>query len=124
MADVARCFEERCARTAIRRALERAATRKLNDAGIARLCVFAFPHDLGKASSSLQSKRWPAQERPLYWPPSLRAPALYLLQADEKVAHLIGTLPIEELTSWGEQGLIPLLFATISHHGRPSMSLT
>jgi CRISPR-associated endonuclease/helicase Cas3 len=121
MADVASCFERLCQCRSIRRALHEAAARKLDDVDIARLTVLVFLHDIGKASSGFQSKRWVAEDRPKYWPfpAGHGAQAIYLLQGENPVSHLVDALPIDDLIAWGEEGLLPLLFATISHHGRP-----
>lgn len=119
--DVAYCIERICRCNSIRRALTSAGQRALDDADVARLTVIALMHDIGKASSSFQSKRWAEGHRPNYWPhPSGHgAQAIYLFQDDEKVAHLLDALPVEAMIGWGETGLIPLLFASFSHHGRP-----
>jgi CRISPR-associated endonuclease/helicase Cas3 len=119
--DVAICFGRLCRCNAIRRALEFASGRALYVEDIERLSIIIFLHDIGKASSSFQSKRWQGGERPIFWPfPSGHgAQAIYLLQNDDALARLVDALPIDEMISWGEDGLIPLLFASISHHGRP-----
>ena len=119
--DVAICFRRLCRCNAIRRALECASGRTLDVTDIERLSIIIFLHDLGKASSSFQSKRWQDRERPIFWPyPSGHgAQAIYLLQNDDALTRLVEALPIDEMISWGEDALIPLLFASISHHGRP-----
>lgn len=121
LTDVAFCFVRLCQCHSIRRALERAASRILLTADIERLAVLAFFHDLGKASSSFQSKRWIDRDRPTYWPfpTGHGAQAIFLLEDHAALTHLVGALPIDEMIAWGEEGVIPLLFATISHHGRP-----
>ncbi|MBF0256845.1 MAG: CRISPR-associated endonuclease Cas3'', partial [Gammaproteobacteria bacterium] len=121
MTDVACCFAALCRCSCIGRALAVAAGRSLDDQDIARLSVLAFLHDLGKASSGFQAKRWPTGQRPPCWPtPSGHgAQALYLLQGDNSVDHLLNVLPLEELASWGAEAVLPLLTASISHHGRP-----
>lgn len=58
LTDVAACFERLCACHSMRRALERAAGRPLDGRDLARLAVLAFLHDLGKANSGFQAKRW------------------------------------------------------------------
>lgn len=120
LVDVAYCVERICRCNSVRRALTSAAQRELDGADLARLAVIALLHDIGKASSSFQSKRWAAGQRPGYWPnPSGHgAQAIYLFQDDEKVAHLLDALPVQEMVNWGA-ALIPLLYASFSHHGRP-----
>jgi len=119
--DVAYCSQRICGCNSVRRALNSAAGRNLDGADVARLAVIAFFHDIGKASSSFQSKRWAAGHRPPYWPNPTghSAQAIYLFSGNEKVTHLLDALPVQEMVEWGEAGLIPLLFASLSHHGRP-----
>jgi CRISPR-associated endonuclease/helicase Cas3 len=120
MIDVAYCFQRLSRCQSVRRALVASANRDLDDADLARLAVIALLHDIGKASSGFQSKRWTNNDRPGFWPnPSGHgAQAIYLFQDDEKVAHLLDALPVQEIVNWGA-ALIPLLFASFSHHGRP-----
>lgn len=122
MIDVAYCFQRLCRCHSIQRALASAAGRELDDADLARLAVIVLLHDIGKASSSFQSKRWNSRQRPGYWPnPSGHgAQAIYLLDGNDYHVHtLFEALPVDALTSWGEEAVIPLLIASISHHGRP-----
>lgn len=121
MTDVACCFFRLSRCHSVRRALNHAAGQGLEDADIERLSVLAFFHDLGKASSGFQSKRWSDDGRPLFWPhPSGHCPqAIFLLEEHGQLSHLVDALPIDEMISWGEGGLIPLLLASFSHHGRP-----
>ncbi len=120
MTDVALCFERLCKCLSVHRALERAAGRSLDGLDIARLAVLVFLHDLGKANSGFQSKRWRPEDRPADWPfPAGHGrEAMYLLSEDA-FAPLVDALPIDEMLSWGQEAVIPLLAATISHHGRP-----
>ncbi len=118
--DVAACFVRLCRCRSIRRALERAAGRTLSVRDIARLAVLVFLHDLGKANSGFQAKRWPKGEHPREWP----NPAGHGLEAtklfgdDAFLQPLIALLPIDALCTWGE-AVEPLIKASISHHGRP-----
>jgi hypothetical protein len=63
--DVAVCFDFLCRCQSIRRALEGTAQRKLHPGDIARLAVLVFLHDLGKANSGFQAKRWVRKRFPL-----------------------------------------------------------
>lgn len=121
MIDVAYCFQRLYRCHSVRRALGSAAQRELDASDLARLAVIAFLHDIGKASSSFQSKRWADDVRPGYWPISTGhgAQALYLFSNDDRVLTLFDALPVAALESWGENAVFPLLIASISHHGRP-----
>lgn len=117
--DVAACFESLCQCHAIRRALEQAAGRSLDSCDIARLSVLVFLHDIGKANSGFQAKRWKKwQDIPKAWGVLIHAghgsEALKLFELES----LLMLLPIEQMESWGE-ACYSLLVASISHHGRP-----
>lgn len=119
MIDVAACFASLCSCRSIRRSLERAAKRNLDDCDIARLSVLVFLHDIGKANSGFQAKRWKnEQDIPKAWPKhaghGLEALKLfYETQAWQPIEPLI-----EQIGTWGDAGN-SLLIASISHHGRP-----
>ena len=69
MIDVAACFASLSTCHSIRRAMEKAADRELDERDIARLSVLVFLHDLGKANSGFQAKRWKnSQDIPKGWP--------------------------------------------------------
>jgi CRISPR-associated endonuclease/helicase Cas3 len=119
LADVAACFERLCRCRAVRRSLEVTAGRKLQSSDIARLAALVFLHDLGKANSGFQAKRWPKDHRPREWP----LPAGHGLEAtrifgDDAFGSLAEKLPIQSLCAWGDS-VDALLTASISHHGRP-----
>ncbi|MFY9261105.1 MAG: CRISPR-associated helicase Cas3' [Gallionella sp.] len=119
--DVAACFESLCQCHAIRRALEQAAGRSLDSGDIARLSVLVFLHDIGKANSGFQAKRWQKwQDIPKRWGVLVHAghgsEALKLFEPE--LESLLMLLPIEQMDSWGE-ACYSLLVASISHHGRP-----
>jgi len=119
LVDVAVCFERLCACRSVRRALEMTGRRALDDRDIARLSVLAFLHDLGKANSGFQAKRWARGAAPREWP----APAGHGKEAvdlfnNPGLAHLVELLPKETMDSWGE-ATFSLLAASFSHHGRP-----
>jgi CRISPR-associated endonuclease/helicase Cas3 len=116
--DVAVCFDFLCRCQSIRRALEGTAQRKLHPGDIARLAVLVFLHDLGKANSGFQAKRWVKEALPPEWPlhagHGIEATKLF----SDDAAPLVEKLPIESICTWGE-AVDSLLKASISHHGRP-----
>lgn len=102
--DVAACFERLCQCRSIRRALEQAAGRALTPRDLARLTVLVFLHDLGKANSGFQSRRWPAGKAPKGWLPSVppigHGPqALDLFRDEPFLAPLLNGLPLEAIES-------------------------
>lgn len=115
MIDVAACFCRLSRCQSIRRALERCAGRRLTEQDIARLAVLAFLHDVGKANSGFQAKRWKTKP-----PPGWPAPAGHtneaLCIADDEA--LLSLLPVVEMSSWGS-ACSSLWRASISHHGQP-----
>lgn len=118
MIDVAACFECLCSSHSIRRALENAANRQLDARDIARLTVLAFLHDMGKANSGFQAKRWENdRDIPGGWP--LHAGhGIEAIKLFETEAYLAIAPLSEKICTWGEAGE-SLLIASISHHGRP-----
>lgn len=119
LTDVASCFEAVCACHAVRRALEQTAGRPLVARDIDRLAVLVFLHDLGKANSGFQAKRWSKGELPKGWPlPAGHGGEVLKLFAEEAFAPLVELLPVDELCAWGDAVEL-LLRASISHHGRP-----
>ena len=59
MADVGACFEALLAQPIIRQRLARSGGRDALDAAtIARLCVFAALHDIGKVNVGFQARIW------------------------------------------------------------------
>lgn len=119
MIDVAACFECLSTCHSIRRAMVEAAGRELDECDIARLSVLVFLHDLGKANSGFQAKRWKnLQDIPKGWPShaghGIEAIKLFY---DPLARQPIESL-IEQICTWGE-ATDPLLIASISHHGRP-----
>ncbi len=118
MIDVAACFECLCSCHSIRRALENEAGRKLDERDIARLSVLAFLHDIGKANSGFQAKRWKTNpDVPKDWPHHAGhgMEAIKLFETD--AYHAIAPLA-EKICGWSKAGE-SLLIASISHHGRP-----
>ena len=116
--DVAKCFEQLCQCRSVRRALETAARRKLQAHDLARLAALVFLHDLGKANSGFQAKRWAAGMLPTVWPlPCGHGREARLIFTDDLMA-LADKLPIDLMDTWGD-AVWSLLVASISHHGRP-----
>ena len=120
MTDVGRCFERLCRCNALNRALCHLSRRPLDEVDLARLALLAYLHDLGKASSSFQSKRWRVkEERPRHWPvPSGHGREALALFTTPNLQPLALALPLDEMDDWGE-ATESLLIAAISHHGRP-----
>jgi len=122
MIDVAACFHRLARCRSIRRAMERSAERRLlTEQDIARLVVLAFLHDIGKANSGFQAKRWKnMRDIPKGWP--LHAghgvEGLRLFNPDNRLDRLMMLLPVEKMSLWGD-ACYRLLVASISHHGRP-----
>lgn len=119
-ADVAACCEALLERTLLSRRLARlGGCRRLDRWQVARLCVLAALHDLGKFGVGFQNKA-PGRRGPR----SGHLPeALALFFADGYApsrAFFDEAFPAAELESWAdEETLCRLLVATIGHHGRP-----
>lgn len=117
MIDVAACFECLSTCHSIRRAMEKAAGRELDERDIARLSVLVFLHDIGKANSGFQAKRY-SQKIPHGWP----LHAGHGIEAIKLFYETLARQPIEtlieQICKWGDASE-PLLIASISHHGRP-----
>lgn len=119
MIDVAACFARLAQCKSIRRALEQSAGRELSEQDITRLSVLAFLHDIGKANSGFQAKRWKAKIPP-FWPVQIVAghgAEVFKLFEVAASAEAIEPL-IEKICAWGD-AVNSLLTASISHHGRP-----
>jgi CRISPR-associated endonuclease/helicase Cas3 len=124
MIDVAACFEALARSRALRRALEVAAGRPLDDIDLARLTVIAFLHDLGKANAGFQAKYWSRRaEAPEGWPmPCGHGSEAWMLFASPdsipRADRVLQGLPIAGIVGWGDV-TFDLMRASISHHGRP-----
>src|SRR5690606_35366155 len=124
MTDVAACFLALAECAGIRRSLELAAGRPLDESDLHRLAVLVFLHDVGKANAGFQSRRWQLPGRPpALWPTT---PFGHGSEGWELIAgrvpnaeHYAAGLPIAEMLTWGEAAVSELFQASISHHGRP-----
>lgn len=124
LADVTAVFEALCSCGSIRRALDTAAERTLDEHDVTRLATLVFLHDIGKANAGFQAKRWRNEERPRKrLTAGHGAEAIALIEASdcsEEAEELLLHLPILEICSWGNpRTLVNLLRASIAHHGRP-----
>lgn len=123
MIDVASVMGSMLSTPAIQRALHCAGGRSLSTVDKARLQVLAFLHDIGKANAGFQGRYWRERaERPRYWsvPECGHGPqGLALFSGSLYGARrILDGLPLERMDGWGE-AVVPLLHASISHHGRP-----
>ena len=120
-ADVAACAEALLTRTLLRRRLARlGGLDDLDDVQVARLCVLAALHDVGKFNQHFQNKGRPGafplaghvREVTMLFDHSNRAEVKALFQA----------LPCADFAAWTNNGdaTIQLLLAAIGHHGRPA----
>ena len=118
-ADVAACFEALLCSPVLRERFAQAAgTADFTDTTVARLTFLAFLHDFGKLSVGFQLQgRGPHS-------PAGRTPRLaghigaaLLCFDNSDICELLGLHEIVD--AWGP-GVIPLLYATLAHHGRPA----
>ncbi len=123
MADVAAVLNALLLLPGVDRALAQSAGRSLSNVDRSRLAALAFLHDIGKANSGFQVRYWRNRaERPAAWTVAEcghgpQGWALFNggLHGAERV---LAGLPREAMASWGE-AVNTLLYASISHHGRP-----
>lgn len=124
MIDVAACFQRLAHCRSIRRAMEKTSGRQPTEQDIARLSVLAFLHDIGKANSGFQAKRW-KNGIPAAWPVRIVAghgrETCKLFEVPTAAAALEPL--IEQICTWGA-ACDSLLSASISHHGRPIKDCT
>jgi CRISPR-associated endonuclease/helicase Cas3 len=115
-ADVAACCEALLRETILARRLAALAGRdRLSPVQLARLCVLAALHDIGKFNRGFQNKAQAAAQ-----PKAGHLAEVVGLFGGGYTAtqNLLDALRSETLATWGI-ALEPLLVATISHHGRP-----
>ena len=130
MADVGACLEALLAQPTIRRRLARSGgLDDLDAATIARLCVFAALHDIGKVNVGFQARIWQPEDLPTGEPKRpYRAGHIADLtpvlnyEDCETAAWFFDALGWDDLLTWdGEDGrtVCGLLVAALSHHGAP-----
>lgn len=126
MTDVAAVLHRLLHLPAVQRALHQAAGRPLTEVDCARLAVLAFLHDIGKANTGFQGRYWSeSAQRPHGW---WSAPCGHGPQGWDLIEAccsgvswakvVIAGLPLDAMDAWGD-AFLPLLHASISHHGRP-----
>ena len=118
-ADVAACFEALLRDPVLRHRFERAAGQRLDPVFEARLAVIAFLHDFGKLNAGFQFKVHERSELPPGAPPRSGHVAEALLCFEQD--HLCTAIGLYEMCDiWGD-GFVPLLLASLAHHGRPAV---
>jgi CRISPR-associated endonuclease/helicase Cas3 len=116
-ADVAGCTEALLTQTLLRKRLARlAGWDDLDEVTIARLCVFAALHDLGKFNQHFQNKGRPGE-----FPRAGHVRELVPLFGAVNERHdFFDALTALPLADWSEEGAAEeLLLAAVAHHGRP-----
>lgn len=119
-ADVAACAEALLRQTLLRRRLARLAGRdELDPVTMARLCVIAALHDLGKFNQHFQNKG-----RPGAMPRAGHVRELIPLFDPGRSRHaerFFKALSVIPLSAWGDNEVgWHLLLAAVAHHGRPA----
>ena len=130
MADVGACFEALLAQPTIRHRLAvSGGLDALDDATVARLCVFAALHDIGKVNVGFQTRIWQSTDTPagkkMPHPAGHIADLTPVLNGkDEKTSGWF----LDALDCWDEMLMwddtdgctaCGLFVASLSHHGRP-----
>ncbi len=129
LADVGASLEALLAQPTIRHRLARSAERdEIDDSTLARLCVFAALHDIGKVNTGFQTQVWEFPDSGTRGRPQQRAGhtldiAPVLTGADRETAGwFFDALGWNEFTAWDARGgeiASDLMVATLSHHGLP-----
>ncbi len=120
-ADVAACAEALLRETLLgERLATLAGVERWSEEQIARLCVFAALHDVGKFNLGFQA-RWRAPEargRIGHVGPVV---ALFGANGEETQSRFVDAVGFSTLASWAEspEGAERLLLASVCHHGRP-----
>ena len=128
LADVGACFEALLLQPTIRKRLARTAgTDDLDEVTLARLCVFATLHDIGKANVGFQTRIWRGEDlqgkRKPGWAGHTSDIVPVLEDKDTTTADwFFKALGWDDFLAWDDRdGLIAsgLFVATLSHHGDP-----
>ena len=118
-ADVAACFEALLLDPVLRARFARAAgASDLGDTTAARLTLLAFLHDFGKLNAGFQFKVPRPIESSGRRPRRAGHLAEALLCCDQ--SDMSGLLGLHRMVDeWGD-GVVPLVYAMLAHHGRPA----
>ena len=128
LADVGACFEALLEQTTIRQRLARTAGQAdLDSATVARLCVFAALHDIGKINTGFQTQIWTTadlQGRPRPRRASHTSDLVPVLLGEDYRTNdwFLDALGWDELRGWDSDdgNTVSALFAAaFSHHGEP-----
>ena len=128
LADVGACFEALLEQPTIRKRLAHAGGRDdLDPATMARLCVFAALHDIGKLNVGFQAQIWQPEalrgkRRPRYAGHTDDLTPVLNDGDRETGKWFFDALKWDRFLSWDDRGgetACGLLVATFSHHGRP-----
>ena len=131
LADVGACLEALLAQPTIRRRLARSGgLDNLDEATVARLCVFAALHDIGKVNAGFQTRIWRDSDFPGRRLTGVTrghyrelAPVM-LGENPGTTEHFFGSLDWwwDATESWDDRGgeiVCGLFIAALSHHGQP-----
>lgn len=118
-ADVAACFQELLTDPVVRARFERAAGQsRIDHVSATRLAVLAFLHDFGKLNAGFQFKVYDRNELPPGVPPRAGHVEQALMCCQQE--HMCEAIGLHAMyDTWGD-GFLPLLRASLAHHGRPA----